>query len=309
MDSYATFKPQDIVGVLPPLVTPFDENENIVEGVLRQEIQYMMEQGVHGLVPGGSAGEGFTLSTEELQHIVGVTCEEAAGRMPVIAGVIANSTKQAIEKSKAVASLGVSALQITPVHYIFKNDDEAMIRHYATIQDAVGLPIIIYNVIPWNYLSVELLLRMMREVPAVYGVKQSASDVKALADLLLRCDADHRIYAAIDALLYPTFALGAHGAISQILAAAPGPCVEMWNLVQNGEHEKALELHKRLLKMWNCIAGDNRLAVTKYTLSLQGINVGNPRAPISPASDKQKQEVRKALNELVTAETAESVHA
>jgi 4-hydroxy-tetrahydrodipicolinate synthase len=288
-----------IVGILPPLLTPFDAQENVIESVLRDEVRYMLAQGVHGLVPGGSAGEGNTLSVEELRQIVGITCDEADGRVPVVAGIIANSTREAIQKAKALSDLGVSALQITPVHYIYKSDDEAMMRHFSAIHDAVGIPIIIYNVIPWNYLSVDLLLRLMREVPGISGVKQSAGDLKTMADLLLRCQSDKRIYAAIDALLYPTFALAAHGAISQILSAIPGPCVELWKLVQQGEHVRALELHNRLLKMWNTISGDNRLAVTKYALSLQGIPVGNPRAPMSPASEGQKQASRKALAELL----------
>lgn len=299
MTQHPTFRPQDITGILPPLLTPFDRNEDLVEEVLRQEVRYMLSKGVHGLVPGGSAGEGNTLSTEELRRIVGITCEEVAGRVPVVAGIIVNSTRQAIERARAVADLGVSALQITPVHYIYRNDDEAMIRHFRAIHDAVGIPIIIYNVIPWNYLSVGLMQRMMREVPGVFGVKQSASDMKSMADLIQGCGPNQRIYAAIDALLYPTFALAAHGAISQILAAVPGPCVELWNLVQRGDHVSALQLHLRLLKMWNAISGDNRLAVTKHTLSLQGVPVGLPRAPLTPASPAQRQAAANALAELL----------
>lgn len=300
--SKTIFASEAITGVLPPLLTPFDENEDIVESVLRQEVRYMLSKGVHGLVPGGSAGEGNTLSTDELRQVVGTTCEEAAGKVPVVAGIIVNSTRQAIERAKAVADLGVSALQITPVHYIYKNDDEAMIRHYGKIYDAVGIPIIIYNVIPWNYLSVDLMLRIMRELPGVFGIKQSASDMKSMADLISRCEPHQRIYAAIDALLYPTFALQAHGAISQILSAVPGPCVELWNLVKAGDHVRALELHARLLKMWNAISGDNRLAVTKYTMSLQGVAVGNPREPLTPASEQQRRAASKAFSELIGTE-------
>ncbi|HZZ95159.1 MAG TPA: dihydrodipicolinate synthase family protein [Usitatibacter sp.] len=300
----ASFAPEDIKGILPPLLTPFDREENVVESVLRAEVRYMLDQGVHGVVPGGSAGEGNTLSTDELRRIVAVTCEEVGGRVPVVAGIIVNSTRQGIEKAKALADLGVSALQLTPVHYIYKNDDEAMIRHFGRIYDAVGIPILIYNVIPWNYMSVELLLRMMREMPGICGVKQSAGDMKALADLLLRCEPRKRIFAAIDALLYPTFALGAHGAISQILSAIPGPCVELWNLVQRNEHARALQLHNRLLKFWNVIAGDNRLAVTKYSMTLQGIPVGDPRAPLTPATASQRQALEKVMKELLPSATA-----
>ena len=295
----STFASQDIKGILPPLVTPFDAHEEIDEAAMRIQARYMLEQGVHGVVVGGSAAEGYTLSTDELRRLVAIATEEVAGKVPVVAGIIVNSTKQAIERARAVADLGVSALQITPVHYIYKSDDEAMVRHYSAITDAVGIPIIVYNVVPWNYLSPSLLLRMMREIPGVFGVKQSAGDMKLLADLLLMRRPEDMIYAAIDALVYPTLALGSQGVISQILSAIPGPCVELWNLVHAGDHVGALAVRNRMLKLWNAIAGDNRLAVTKYTLSLQGVPTGNPRAPLTPASPAQRQGARAALAELI----------
>jgi 4-hydroxy-tetrahydrodipicolinate synthase len=266
---------------------------------LRLEARYMIRQGVHGLVGGGSAGEGFALSRDELRRVVAVIAEEAAGQLPVFAGIIANSTREAIARAKAVADCGVSALQVTPVHYIYKSDDGAMVRHFQALYEAVGIPIIVYNVIPWNYLSPALLLRLMRDVPGVVGVKQSAGDMKLLADLLLSAEPQNRIYAALDALVYPTLALGAHGVISQILAAIPGPCVQLWNAVQRKDHAAALRLHRQMLTLWNAIAGDNRLAVTKYTLSLQGIPTGPPRAPLTPASPAQQQAARQALAALI----------
>jgi 4-hydroxy-tetrahydrodipicolinate synthase len=126
-----------------------------------------------------------------------------------------------------------------------------MLEHFRAIADATGLPIVIYNVVPWRYLSPGLLCRILREVPGVIGVKQSAGDLKLLADLLLAAPAGSRIFSAVDALLYPSFALGAHGSIAAILAAAPGECVELWNAVQRGDHARALDLHRRLLPLWN----------------------------------------------------------
>lgn len=302
-----TFKPEEIYGIIPPLVTPFRPDEEIDEEAFRQQIRYMISQRVHGLVAGGSAGEGYTLSTDELRRLVAIVAEEAGAKLPLIAGIIVNSTRQAIEKAKSVADLGVSALQVTPVHYIYKSDDESMIRHFHAIYDAVGIPIIVYNVIPWNYLSPALLLRMMRDVPGIAGVKQSAGDLKLLSDLLLNRQPKDRIYAAIDALLYPSFALGSHGVISQILSAVPGPCVELWDAVQRGDHRHGLELHNKLLRLWNTIYADNRVAVTKYTLALQGVPTGVPRSPMPPASDAQKAAVRPMLAALLGEEKIRKV--
>jgi 4-hydroxy-tetrahydrodipicolinate synthase len=296
------FAADKILGIIAPLVTPFDADEEVDEAALRLQVRYMMEQGVHGVVPGGSTGEGFTFSREDLQRVVAVTAEEIDGRIPLIPGIIVNSTREAIARARAVAQFSPSALQITPAHYIFKTDDDSMVRHYREIHDAVGIPILIYNVIPWNYLSPALLLRIMREVPGVIGVKQSAGDLKLLADLIVEAPPHNRILSGIDSLLYPAFALGVHGVISQLLAAVPGPAVELWNRVQAGDHVGALRLHEHLLRLWNAIYSDNRVAVTKFTLSLQGVPVGRPRRPLLPATAAQQAAVREALKALLPAD-------
>ncbi|HEY8610814.1 MAG TPA: dihydrodipicolinate synthase family protein [Roseomonas sp.] len=292
------FHPAEITGILPPLVTPLAEDESIDEKALRAAARFMLGQGVHGLVVGGSSGEGFNLATDELRRLTATVAEEMDDTRPLIAGVIANSTRDAIEKARAVADLGVSALQLTPVHYIYKTDEEAMIRHFRDVYDAAGVPIIVYNVIPWNYLSPKLLLRMMREEPGVIGVKQSAGDLKMLADLLLEAGPNDRIYAAIDALLYPSMALGTHGVISMLASAAPRQCIEMWNAVKAGDHARAQVLHRRMLRLWNAIFADNRIATAKYALSLQGMEVGTCRRPTTPATPAQQAAIRAAVEAL-----------
>ena len=140
----------------------------------------------------------------------------------------------------------------------------------------------IYNVVPWSYLSPQLLVRILREVPGVIGVKQSAGDLKLLADLLLSAPVGKRIFSAVDALLYPSFALGAHGSIAAILTAAPHACVQLWDAVQAGNHERALDLHRRLLPLWNALVANNLPACTKYAQTLQNVPAGHPSAPMPP---------------------------
>lgn len=293
--------PQDIVGILPPLATPLSADESVDERALEAMAGFMLAQGVDGLVVGGSSGEGFNLEADELRRITATVAGVMGDRGPLIAGVIANSTRAAVAKAKAVADLGVSALQVTPVHYIYKTDDESMIRHFREIHEACGLPIIVYNVVPWNYLSPGLILRMMREVPGVYGVKQSAGDLKQLADLLLGAAPENRIYGAVDSLLYPCIALGAHGLISMLTSAAPRQCIALWRAVKEGDHESAKALHAKLLTLWNAIFADNRIATFKYALELQGLEVGACRRPTLPATDKQKAAIRAAMADLMGA--------
>jgi 4-hydroxy-tetrahydrodipicolinate synthase len=217
----------------------------------------------------------------------------------VIAGIIVDSTRDAIRRGNALGGLGVAALQVTPVHYLFRPDNDAMLAHFRAICEATGQQVIIYNVVPWSYLAPGLLMRIMREVPGVIGVKQSAGDLKLVADLLLAAGPEDHIFSAVDALLYPSFLLGAHGTIAALPTAAPGPCVALWDAVQRGDHGRAQELHRRLLRLWNALVGDNLPACVKHAQTLQGCPAGQPRAPMPSASTEQRRAIAAALEALV----------
>jgi 4-hydroxy-tetrahydrodipicolinate synthase len=230
-----------------------------------------------------------------VRRITATVVDEARGRVPVITGIITDSTASAVERGLAVRDLGVAALQVTPVHYLFRPDDDAMVRHFETLAARTELPIIIYNVVPWTYLSPQLLARIIGAVPGVIGVKQSAGDMKLLADLLLLVADRSRIMSAVDALLYPSFVLGAHGAIAAILTAVPALCVQLWDAVQGGDHKQALALHEKLLPIWNAIAHDNLPANVKHCQALMGRPAGVPRAPMPATSAAQADAIRRAL--------------
>jgi 4-hydroxy-tetrahydrodipicolinate synthase len=285
-----------IFGIVPPMTTPFRPDDTIDEGALRSETRYLIETArVHGLAVSGSTGEGHALMTDEVRRITATVVDEARSRVPVITGIITDSTASAVERGLAVRDLGVAALQVTPVHYLFRPDDDAMVRHFETLAARTGLPIIIYNVVPWTYLSPQLLARIIDAVPGVIGVKQSAGDMKLLADLLLRVGDRSRIMSAVDALLYPSFALGAHGAVAAILTAVPTLCVQLWDAVQGGDHKQALALHEKLLPIWNAIFHDNLPANVKHCQALMGRPGGVPRAPMPATSAAQADAIRRAL--------------
>jgi 4-hydroxy-tetrahydrodipicolinate synthase len=290
----------ELKGIIPPMTTAFDVDGEIDEGAVRSQFRWMAGQGVHGVAVGGSTGEGHALDRDDYRRLIEITTDEAGGRLPVIAGIIVDSTREAVRRGRDVRDLGVAALQVTPVHYLFRPTDDAMVDHFRALAGETGQPIIIYNVVPWTYLSPDLLCRIMIEVPEVIGVKQSAGDMKLLADLLLQAAPDRRIFTAVDALLYPSFALGAHGAIAAILSAAPRASVDLWDAVQRGDQDTALALHRRLLPLWNAMFDDNLPACTKYAQSLQGCDAGHPRAPMPPASPEQQQKIRQALAGLGT---------
>lgn len=289
----------ELFGIIPPMTTPFDAAGEFEADKVAAQVNWMVRAGAHGLAAGGSTGEGHTLDHDEYCALMAATSDAAAGRIPVIAGIITDSTRDAIKRGKAVREMNVAALQVTPVHYLFRPTDDAMVDHFRAMAEETGVPIIIYNVVPWTYLSPALLCRIFEEVPGVIGVKQSAGDLKLLADLMIDAPPHARIFSAVDALMYSSFALGAHGAIAAILSAVPHASVELWNAVNvMGNRAKALDLHRKLLRLWNAMFADNLPACTKFAQELQGIPAGLPRAPMPPASPAQQAAIRQCLEAL-----------
>jgi 4-hydroxy-tetrahydrodipicolinate synthase len=288
----------NLAGVVAPFTTPFKDDGAIDFTLIKGQVDWLIDNGVHGLAAGGSTGEGHVLDRSEYADLISATVEAVNGRVPVVAGIIANSTSEVAARGHLVKELGVVALQITPPHYLFRPNDDAMVNHFREIHADCNVPILIYNVVPWCYLSPDLLLRIMDEVPGVVGVKQSAGDMKLFADLMRRSKPNNLIFSAVDALLYPSYQLGAVGSIAAILTAAPGPSVALWDAVKAKDWDKARDLHERLMPVWDAVGVDNMPSLVKYAQSLQGVEAGLAKKPTSPASEEQKAQVRAALEGL-----------
>lgn len=287
----------DLKGIVPPMVTPFDDAETVDVTSLRKEARYQLDSGVHGICVTGSTGEGASLSPEETALVARTVVEEVAGEVPVIAGIIRDSTRDVITYAEALKDTGVSALQVTPVHYLFTPDPDATYGYYRQITEATGLPVVIYNVVPWARIEPDTLYRIMQEIPLVVGVKQSGGDMHALADLLKLNPTGGRVLTAVDDLLYPSFVLGAHGAIAATLTVVPGLCVALWDAFHAGRHDEALRIHNQLLAVWRAINGPNMPARIKDGLAMQGRTGGRARSPMSAVTDEERATLRAALVE------------
>jgi 4-hydroxy-tetrahydrodipicolinate synthase len=283
-------------GMISTVVTPFDSDDNVDLELLRAEVRYLLGQGITAICACGSTGEGQTLSVDESAAICSVVVDEVAGRVPVIGGVIQNSTAQAKRYSLALKQAGVDALQVTPVHYVFEPSAEETVAHFREIGEAADLPIVLYNVVPWALVPVDTI-EMLASVPQVVAVKQSGGDIHLLADLLHRVRDRFTILAALDDVHYPAFVMGAHGALAAIPTVTPRLSVELWDAVQAGDHATALELHERILTVWRAIDAPNLPATLKAALELLGRKPGLPRRPFAPATDAQRNRIRIALKE------------
>ncbi len=285
-------------GIIAPFTTPFSEDGSINYSLIKQQVDWLIDNGVHGLAAGGSTGEGHALTRDEYLLVIERTIESIEGRIPLVAGIIANSTEEVIARGLSIKKFNVEALQITPPSYLFKPDDDAMVNHFKEIHQKCQIPILIYNVVPWCYLSPDLLLRIMDEVPGVLGVKQSAGDMKLFADLIRRANPKNLIFSAVDALLFSSYQLGAPGSIAAILTAAPKSSVKLWKACLDKDWQSALELHQKLMPLWDAIGLDNMPSLCKYAQKLQGVDAGLARRPTSPATNEQKEKIKLALTNL-----------
>lgn len=282
-------------GIIPPIVTPFDETEGIDEPALRNEVDYHLGFKVGGLCVSGSTGDGQMLSVEQSVTVARVVVDQVAGRVPVIAGIIRDSAAEVIRYGREIAKTGVDALQVTPVHYLFQPDADTTVDYYRRISEGTGTALVIYNVIPYALIPSSTVLRILDEVPGVVAVKQSGGNIHELADLLHATPRRGAILTAIDDLLFPSYLLGAQGAISATLTVAPGLAVDQWEAVQRGDIGRALELHNLLLPVWRSIDGPNMTARIRTALEIQGRDGGNIASPLTPVSAVERAKIFEAL--------------
>lgn len=283
-------------GIIPPMVTPFKETEEIDEEALRREVGYLLDAGVHGITVCGSTGEGYAMTSEEVGLTTAIVKKEVRGRCPVITGIIADSAWIALKHGRAAREGGADALMVTPVHYVFQPTEEGTLDYFRRIGEAIGLPIVIYNVIPWANISAELAVKLTR-IREVQGIKQSGGDIHGLADMIRAVGDRIPVLTAIDDMLFPSFLIGAKGAIAAICTIAPHLCVELWEATKRGDVKRGVEIHNSLLPVWRAIGKGDMPARAKEALSQLGRPTGIARSPLVPVDERARREIRKALIE------------
>lgn len=283
-------------GIIPPLVTPFDSKGNLDVDLARDEIKVLLEAGVDGISPGGSTGEGAALEDDELVRLIEII-RELDGDIPIVAGVIRNSTRSAIRTAGYAKKAGANALMVTPVSYnVLVPNREGNYTFYKEICNEIGLPIVIYNVVPQNTIDASLYFQLL-DLPEVVGIKQSVGGIAAFYEMKMVCGKKGKIFSATDEMLCSTFELGADGAISAILTVFPKLCMDMWNKVQKGQYREALAIQERLYFTWRVIGGNQFPIRIKYALELLGRNPGFPRSPICYLSSEEKLKIRSSMFE------------
>jgi len=278
-------------GVIPPIVTPFKENEDVDLETTRREVNYLLSTGIDGIAATGSTGEGALLSDEEIGAILETVVEENAVGIPVIGGVIRNSTRDAIKTAQIAKEIGVDALLVTPVFY-HGATPEGNYEYYQAIGEAVELPLIVYNVVPTNLISPEVMVKLC-EIEHVVGIKQV--DPKGLVDMVLTCGERTKVFSACDEMLYSTYIAGACGTISAIVTVAPELCVRQWQAFKNGDQKTAQDIQQKLAYLVKAYSDKPFPGKVKELINQLGRPVGKARSPILEPTAEERNSIQKSL--------------
>jgi len=281
-------------GSFTALVTPF-KNGALDEAGLRALVDWQIEQGSHGLVPVGTTGESPTLSHEEHNLVTEWCVKEAKGRVPVIAGAGSNSTREAVALAKHAEKAGADAvLVVTP--YYNKPTQEGMYHHFKAVNDAIGIPIIIYNIPPRSVvdLSVETMTRLF-ELKNIAGVKDATANLARVSQQRHAMGPDFIQLSGEDMTALAYMAAGGHGCISVVANVAPKPCADLMSAVFKGDYAGALKIQDRLTPLHDAIFKEPGLAGAKHGLKLLGRVDEEVRLPLVPVTPPTGKVIREAM--------------
>lgn len=278
-------------------MTPFKVDSSIDEAALRALVTWQVESGIDFLVPCGTTGETPTLSHDEWLHVIDITIEVVAGRVPIVAGATSNSTHDAIVKAREVAARpGVDAI-LTASPYYNKPTQEGQYRHFKSIAEAVDKPLILYNVPGRTGANIEpSTLARLAEVPNIIGVKEASGNMSQIADVFHAVPENFLVFSGDDAITLPVIALGGAGIISVASNEIPHEMAELTRAALNNDWDSARRLHRKYLPLMQANFLESNPLPVKAVLAMMGKMEEIYRLPLLP----MKRDTRSRLQRIAT---------
>jgi 4-hydroxy-tetrahydrodipicolinate synthase len=289
---------KELKGIIVAMITPMHEDESIDQAGLQAVTRYLIDQGVHGLFPGGSQGEFFALSTGEREQVLEATLGAAGGEVFVVAHVGAVTTREAVALARHAEGAGADAVAAcTP--YFIKPSTEELYAYYRGICGAVSLPVLAYDNVGRTGVALPpaLVARIARTTPNFAGIKDSSGDLTQLAEHLRLCPAGFRAFVGRDSLIYAALLHGGVGAVTATANVVPGLAVGVYEAVQAGELERARTLQEKLLPVRLAFGLGTFPVVVKEAMRMIGKPAGPARGPVGAMSDAARAELRAVLEE------------
>jgi 4-hydroxy-tetrahydrodipicolinate synthase len=284
-------------GIISYPVTPFHAHDGSVDvTTLERLIDRLVERGSHGIAPLGSTGESAYLEDGEWDKVAETSIKCVAKRLPVIVGISDLTTKNAVRRAKFAESAGADAVMVMPVSY-WKLGEAEILRHYATIADAIGLPIMVYNNPATSGIDMqpELIVKLAREIDNVTMVKESTGDIQRMHRITQLSDGRLPFFNGSNPLALEAFAAGAVGWCTAAPNLAPQWPMKLYEACRNGDLVQACAVFYELLPLLQFILKGGLPTTVKAGLALQTFPVGLPRPPLAPLDEAGTTTLQKIL--------------
>jgi len=291
-------------GVVPPMITVFDDREELDVERTRAHVRFLIENGVHAIAPSGSTGEFISLSTDERKRLIDLVVDEAGGRVPVYAGTAHYSTRSTVELSRYAEKAGADGVMVIPPYYLNPPKRDAM-QHYRELRDAISIPTILYNN-PWfaGYQFTPWEVAGLVEEDVVHGIKCAHGDVWEVHTLKSLCGDALVVYYGHDINGFEALLAGADGWLTGLVNLLPRQCVQLFDLCRNGNLEGARSLWSLLLPLVNMVCVNkvdgypHFVSIFKEGLNLLGHNVGSPRRPLTGLREAETIRLKSILESI-----------
>ena len=289
-------------GTYVAMVTPFTKDLEIDEGGFRSNINYLIDNGVTGLVGAGTTGESATVNHEEHQKIIDILVDEVDGRVETVAGTGSNATSEALSLTEYADDAGAdSALLITP--YYNKPQQHAVVEHYRTIAEQTDIPLIAYNVPSRTGLNMDVdTIVELAKIDGIDAVKEASGSVDKVSDIYRALtheglEDDFNILSGEDSLTLPLMAVGATGVISASANVDARRMVLMVDSILNDDYERAMELHYEMVELIRALFIETNPVPVKTAMRLMGLPAGPFRQPLADMKEENLEVLKKALKD------------
>ena len=277
------------------MVTPFRGNGSLDEATLRKLVRRQIEQGIDFLVPCGTTGESPTLTREEHLHVVAITIEESANKVPVLAGAGGNNTHEVIELARECQKLGADGiLSVTP--YYNKATQEGLYQHYKAIAAAIQIPIILYSVQGRTGVNIEpSTVVRLAEIENIVGIKEASGNITQIAEILNKVPDKFIVLSGDDAMTLPVVSLGGRGVVSVVSNQIPGAMSELTSLANRKDFDGARKLQHNYFSLMQVNFIEANPIPVKWAMSVMGLLEPVYRLPMVEPSDANKQKIAQVL--------------
>jgi len=286
-------------GIIPAMITPLTQDYKVNEQALRKLIDYLIVNGSHGIFVAGTAGEFYGFTPEEKREMIGITVDQAKGRVPVYAGTGSVTTRESVLVTQIAEEAGADAVSVLTPFFLKPNQDE-LYKHYKDIAKSTKLPVLLYNNVPKTGVNIAVeTVKKLADIQNVVGVKDSSGDFTLTSEYIRNTKGkDFYVLAGRDTLIHACLCYGGNGAIAACANLAPRLMADIYDKFMAGDIAGSLEAQYKVAPIRMSFTLGSFPTVLKEGLELLGIEAGPSAAPIGTMTKEEKRQLKDMLTEV-----------